>query len=244
MRKIYFILFSAITMLFGVTTSASAEDVDMSDYFTNLGFGEGEWNSGGWYDTCPGWDINYETFMSSGDSNIWPKAYDESWMPSNMSEAVLYAWADGTATATSGTKLCSQVSSEALPAGTYTVSALVCANMEGISLYAEDADGNQIAEAVAVSSSETDATVATTLTITLESESTLEIGLIANTDLTYSGNLFVDDFSVTQTTTTGISAIQTVATSSNAIYNIQGMRVSDISKKGLYIVNGKKLLVK
>ncbi|MCD8297778.1 MAG: arabinogalactan endo-1,4-beta-galactosidase [Prevotella sp.] len=42
----------------------------------------------------------------------------------------------------------------------------------------------------------------------------------------------------------GIDAILTSLSESNSIYNIQGMRVCDTSKNGLYIINGKKVLVK
>ena len=43
--------------------------------------------------------------------------------------------------------------------------------------------------------------------------------------------------------TTGVQAISNVAMGSNAIYNLQGVRV-DNATKGLYIVNGKKTVVK
>jgi len=50
-------------------------------------------------------------------------------------------------------------------------------------------------------------------------------------------------FDFDDNTTTAIEGIATVKTNSGEIYNLQGQRVS-AAKKGLYIVNGKKVLVK
>ena len=41
----------------------------------------------------------------------------------------------------------------------------------------------------------------------------------------------------------GIKAVETTETENNAIYNLAGQRVSKM-QKGIYIVNGKKVLVK
>ncbi len=43
---------------------------------------------------------------------------------------------------------------------------------------------------------------------------------------------------------TGISSIRTGNGETDAIYTIQGLRVNDMKKKGVYIVNGRKVLVK
>ncbi len=53
----------------------------------------------------------------------------------------------------------------------------------------------------------------------------------------------VQNFNHTKLNDTGISTVTTSSTTSNAIYNIQGMRVNDTSRKGLYIVNGKKVVI-
>ncbi|MCD7713647.1 MAG: hypothetical protein LUI08_01760 [Prevotella sp.] len=44
--------------------------------------------------------------------------------------------------------------------------------------------------------------------------------------------------------TTGIKVVDTTETATDAIYNLQGMRLSDMSRKGLYIVNGTKVIKK
>ncbi|MCD8291420.1 MAG: arabinogalactan endo-1,4-beta-galactosidase [Prevotella sp.] len=54
----------------------------------------------------------------------------------------------------------------------------------------------------------------------------------------------VQNFNHTKLNDTGISSVTTSPTISTSIYNIQGMRVKDTSRKGLYIINGKKVVVK
>ncbi len=54
-------------------------------------------------------------------------------------------------------------------------------------------------------------------------------------------------FSLSNGETTGIKVVETsstVAPATDAIYNLQGVRVSDMSQKGIYIVNGKKVIKK
>ncbi len=91
------------------------------------------------------------------------------------------------------------------------------------------------------------------VTIELTEATNLEIGIKTTATIDASStkiDLYADNFTVSKVSTddngnsTGITSIQQVANTSNAIYNIQGMRVSDTSKKGLYIINGKKVLVK
>ncbi|MCD8305806.1 MAG: leucine-rich repeat domain-containing protein [Prevotella sp.] len=50
---------------------------------------------------------------------------------------------------------------------------------------------------------------------------------------------YLDDFG-----TTGIRSVDSVKSESDAIYNLQGIRVNDMSQKGIYIVGGKKVIRK
>ncbi|MCD7714716.1 MAG: leucine-rich repeat domain-containing protein [Prevotella sp.] len=50
---------------------------------------------------------------------------------------------------------------------------------------------------------------------------------------------YLDDFG-----TTGIRSVDSVKPESDAIYNLQGIRVNDMSQKGIYIVGGKKVIKK
>lgn len=45
-------------------------------------------------------------------------------------------------------------------------------------------------------------------------------------------------------TSTGIYAINAAIADGTVVYNLQGVRVKDVKKGGMYIVNGKKQIVK
>ncbi len=65
---------------------------------------------------------------------------------------------------------------------------------------------------------------------------------IADTEIVYySDNL---TFTTEEDTTTGISSIDNDTNGEKVVYNLQGIRVADMSQKGVYIVDGKKVLVK
>ncbi len=57
------------------------------------------------------------------------------------------------------------------------------------------------------------------------------------------GSVKLIGFTLDDDETTGITGLSN-APASDAVYNLQGMRVSDASRKGLYIVGGKKVIVK
>ena len=44
--------------------------------------------------------------------------------------------------------------------------------------------------------------------------------------------------------TTGIENVNVAANQSKTIYNLNGQRVSNMSQAGLYIVNGKKVVIR
>ncbi len=51
-------------------------------------------------------------------------------------------------------------------------------------------------------------------------------------------------FSLGGDDTTGITSVETPAAANDAVYTLQGIRVNDMSKPGIYIVGGKKVIVK
>lgn len=70
--------------------------------------------------------------------------------------------------------------------------------------------------------------------------------VIDNFRLTYYGNNTTID-EVEEKVTTGVNAVRelpAVRVADNTIYNMQGIRVTNVSKPGLYIINGKKVVVK
>ncbi len=226
----------------GSTTTTT--DVS-SVYFENLDFESCSWDDAGNYvSECPGWTLNYDDFETN-----WPKK-DDGWMSSLISNYLLVVW-EGSKTIAANAKVCSQTSNVELPAGTYTITAVVHADgTDSFALYAS-ANGETVTTAISNSGSGNWANASIyNVSITLETAASLEIGIMTTADINAAStdvNLYVDNFKVIQTVTNeedGIDAIKTSPTTSNAIYNIQGMRVSDTSKKGLYIINGKKVLVR
>ncbi len=57
-----------------------------------------------------------------------------------------------------------------------------------------------------------------------------------------SGHYYVND--VTDQHTTGISSIEITPPTTRGIYTLQGVRLNNISQKGVYIIDGRKVLVK
>ncbi len=57
-------------------------------------------------------------------------------------------------------------------------------------------------------------------------------------------NADVKGFNLDDFGTTGIRSVDSVKPEADAIYNLQGIRVNDMSQKGIYIVGGKKVIKK
>ncbi len=258
--------------------STTVEATDISDvYFDNLDFESCTLNESGWVGECPTWEINYNDFTTR-----WPVVKDE-YMSSLVDGYVMETWESSDISA--DTKVFYQTSSEdgetevELPAGTYTITAVVHADgTDAFALYAS-ADGNTETYAIKDSGSDNWSDAATyKVTIELTDSATLEIGIMVTSDIAASStgvNLYADNFKVTQVVaestdsesgdtsgnedgtdsgngsgenseggeTTGIDTIN-AASSAPVIYNLQGLRLNSITQKGLYIVNGKKVLVK
>ncbi|MCD8288656.1 MAG: hypothetical protein LUC26_01905 [Prevotella sp.] len=54
----------------------------------------------------------------------------------------------------------------------------------------------------------------------------------------------ISSFVLGEDNTTGISSVDSSKPATDAIYNLQGIRVNDMSRKGIYIVGGKKVIKK
>ncbi len=141
-----------------------------------------------------------------------------------------------------------------LPAGTYTFAAYVVAcqqsnldsyEVSGVSLYAND-------DAVAVHTINIDRNATNQalgaefvmVTTTIADGETLKVGMkVASTDANWvvMDNAKLYNFNPNPVNP-GIENIEAIE--NNAIYTITGKRVQGILEKGLYIVNGKKVLVK
>jgi hypothetical protein len=137
-----------------------------------------------------------------------------------------------------------------LPAGTYTFAAYVVAcrqseldshEVTGVTLYAN-------AEATAVHTINVDRNPANQaigaelvmVTATIAEGETLKVGLkVASTDANW---VVMDNAKLYDFAGNAIENIEAIE--NNVIYTITGKRVEGMLEKGIYIVNGKKVLVK
>lgn len=206
------------------------QTTDVTSQFTNMDFESAATES------VPGWTINYEGW---GETGPWPKQKDQ-WHSSLCSGYLLQGWCAHANNLSAGNMI--YQSKENMPAGTYTVSAIIHTDYNGIYIFAND--DTKIIPA----STDWGTAYEVKVTTTLSSPGTLTIGLklAEKPTLTSEVNLYTDNFKVTQQTTSGIEAITTrTQTSNDAWYTLDGRRLnSQPTAKGIYIHNGKKLLVK
>lgn len=164
-----------------------ADGTDVSDKFTNLDFEQCEYNeAGGYVTTCPGWDINYETKWSSGP---WPVKVNE-WHSSLTDGFAFQGWNARGNSLAAGYIL--RQSAEELPAGTYTVTAAVHADYDGVSLFANNES------AAVTTTSEWGTAFAVKVVTELKAPGSLTIGLQFDNAISTSSeiNLYADNFKV------------------------------------------------
>ena len=170
-----------------ITDEVEEETTDISSQFVNLDFEQCEYNEeGGYVSTCPGWDINYDLFWSNGP---WPVKVNE-WHSSLTDGYALQGWNAGGNNLVEGAILSQSLAD--LPAGTYTLTAAVHTDYDGISLFA-----NSDAERVTATSSWGTA-YETKVVTTLSAPGTLTIGLKFDSEVTTASeiNLYADNFKV------------------------------------------------
>ena len=200
---------------------------DVTSQFGNMDFENGESNII--------WNVNYDGWGTSGP---WPKKADQ-WHSSLVSGYLLQGWCEHANTLSAGNIF--YQSKENMPAGTYTVSAIVHTDYNGIYLFAND--DTKIVPAT----SEWGTAYQVEVSTTLSTPGALTIGLKLNAAPTQTGelNLYVDNFKVTSQTT-GIQNVQrATSVQDNVWYTLDGRRLNGKpATQGLYINNGKKYLVK
>ena len=162
-------------------------DTDISDKFQNLDFEQCEYNeTEGYVTTCPGWDINYDTPWSNGP---WPVIANE-WHSSLVDGKVMQGWNEGGKALAQGVVISQSL--DELPAGTYTITAAVHVDYEGLSLFANNDATNVDMTTVWNTAFETK------VTTQLTQPGKLTIGLAFNERVETSSeiNLYVDNFKV------------------------------------------------
>ena len=185
----------SVDAMMSLATFLKTEDdpdaaTDVSDKFNNLDFEKCKYNeSSGYVTICPGWEINYDTPWSNGP---WPVKANE-WHSSLTDGLLFQGWNAGGKNLAEGYIL--RQSADELPAGTYTVTAVVHTDYDGVSLFA-----NNESAAVAPTSEWGTAFVVKVVT-ELNDLGTLTIGLQFDNAVATSNeiNLYADNFKVMYT---------------------------------------------
>lgn len=216
-------------------SSGGDTQTDISSQFNNLDFESCE-KSGESITSCPGWTINYE----QGWGSIWPVIVNK-WHSALADGNCFQAWVAANNSLAAG-NIISQ-SLENMPAGTYTITAKVHTDYNGIYLFAND-------DAQLVSTASSWGTAyETKVTTTLTETGTITLGLKLNSATPAAGseiNLYADNFKC-YSLTSGVEFVSKpiVARGDDACYTLDGRRVSsfEAAPRGVYVV-GKKKVVK
>lgn len=181
------------------------------------------------------WTVNW----NQGWSTNWFFAPDQ-WVSSLVTGSWFYkTWIDANKTLTAGNLI--YQSKDNMPAGTYTISAAIHNESDAIYLFAND---DKVAIPVASSwSNAQNVSVQTTLT----EAGTLTFGITVPETVTTTAevSLYADNFKVTyvDTSVNNITMDEDKA-KDNRWYNLSGQRISEPKTKGIYINNGRKVVVK
>ena len=208
-------------------------ETDITDQFGNMDFENGDAQ-----ETIV-WTINFDQSWGT----IWPVAKNE-WHSSLTSGDWLFqSWVSKGNMLAAGNIL--YQSKDNMPAGTYTITAIVHTDYNGIYLFANNA--TKIVPTTTTWGTAYQVSVETTLT----EPGTLTFGLTLPTAPTTTGeiNLYADNFTVKQATSTGIRSLtpnpSPKGEGSDYWYTLDGRKVSNGQlSKGIYINNGKKIVVK
>lgn len=209
-------------------TGEPTQETDVTSQFTNMDFEAAATES------VPGWTINYDGWGTSGP---WPKQKDQ-WHSSLCSGSLLQGWCEHANNLSAGNII--YQSKDNMPAGTYTLSAVVHTDYNGIYLFAND-DAQLV-----TSSSDWGTAYEVKVTTTLTSPGTLTIGLKLSEKPTSTSelNLYTDSFKVTSLIT-GIRNTIVSSTSDKTWYTLDGCRLTEApSRQGIYIHNGRKIVIR
>lgn len=203
------------------------QEQDVTDKFTNMDFNAST-------SECPGWTLNSDQGWGNGP---WPKAKDQ-WHSGLCDGYLVQSWVSTGSSLAAGNII---YQSATLPAGTYTVTAIVHTDYDGIYLFAND--DTKVVPSTLTWGTAYEVSVQTTLA----TEGTLTLGLKLLSKPTSSSeiNLYADNFKVVSETT-GIQTTKWLPTiNDNSWYTLGGQKLmTKPTAKGIYINNGRKVIVK
>ena len=200
------------------------QQTDVTDQFSNMDFENGN-------DT--GWTINYDGW-SDGP---WPMKND--WYSAMANGYALKGWAEHANNLSAGNII--YQSKENMPAGTYTISAVIHTDYDGIYLFANDDTE------LATVNSEWGTANIISVTTTLATTGKLTFGLkiVTKPTSTAEVNLYADNFKISKLTTGIQESTIKQTTLDNNWYTLNGHQLkSKPTSKGIYINNKKKVIIK
>ena len=211
----------------GESENPQQAETDITDQFQNMDFEKGD---------DSGWTISY-TGWGSGPSatarNEWHSGL-------TSGSHVLQGWVKSGNSLSSGNVIIQSIDN--LPAGEYTISAVIHTDYNGIYLFANDD------EKLITATSEWATAYNTSVTTTLATAGSLSIGLKLKEapSTTNEVNLYADNFKVTMKQTSGIQSVSTKpAQQDNHWYTIDGRRLTGKpAQKGIYVNGGRKVVMK
>ena len=211
------------------------QETDITSQFSNMDFANCVVD-GSTITECPGWTINSEQGWSP-----WPVAVNE-WHSPTISGYCIQAWVGNGSSLSAGNIIYQTIDN--LPAGTYTVSAVVHTGYNGIYLFANN-DTKVVPTADDKSSWGTAYEVS--VTTKLATPGSLTLGLTLAEKPTISGeiNFYADNFKCLASTA-GINTVKTTANRrDDAWYTLDGRKLSGQPKqKGIYINGNAKVMIK
>ena len=203
-----------------------SEETDITGQFKNMAFETGDET---------GWNINYEGWSSSP----YPTAKSQYHSTLTSGNYVLQGWSDSPSTLPTDANLISQTLDN-LPAGTYTVTAIVHTDLDGVLLFANN-DTKSI-----TATTDWGTAYQVSVTTTLSTTGSLTIGLKFNNPTptkSDEANIYVDNFTCTQQTT-GIADIRLETTPDSHYYSLDGRQLNGKpTQKGIYINGGRKIII-
>lgn len=206
------------------------QEKDYTDLFTNMDF-ESCVISGGSVTECPGWTITYDNW----GSGPWPKAKDQ-WHSGLADGYLIQSWVNNGSALSAGNII---AQSSTLPAGTYTVTAVVHTDYDGICLFAND--DTQVVPKADTWGTAYEVSVQTTLAT--EGSLTLGLKLLSKPTTSAEINLYADNFKIVGETTDIQVTKQQATINNNAWYTLSGQKLSSKpNNKGIYIHQGKKVM--
>lgn len=214
-----------------VTENAYCEGVSHTDYSQKIVAANA---SGSTPDKA--WTVNNMTIRTLTNTKAWVTR-------DNAKDKVVYGTAEAYSSANTSLVASMQQTVNSLPAGTYVLSVVMMAKKDmPVSLRVNNAKVATFIGTGTVTSTNWEEVVCS---FTKTDDGDLTLRLEESSDMTYK-EWYADNFRLyrLEIGTEGIQQVTNTQQMDEVVYDLQGRRVITLPKKGVFIVNGKKMVVK